>query len=347
MPISDQIKRILVIRFSSIGDIILTTPLLRCLRNQFPHAEIHFLTKVQFVDLIRYNPNIDKVIGFDSKKEKNALSNLRKILQANHYDWVVDLHQNLRSLYLKRGFFSTSYPKHTFKRWLITNLDQKNIYLSPIYERYFEAVRTFDIKNDNLGSEVFFQKENKEKIQLLFSAKGISLSEKILTICTGASAFTKRWFPERFAEVADYFAQKNYKIVFIGGKEDYENSENIIKMMKIDNKSLNLAGKCSLLDSAAVLQQSEIILTHDTGMMHLAQSQKRPVVAIFGATTRHFGFFPMPEKSIVVEKQLACRPCSFHGGAACPKKHFDCMRTIETQEVIEALEKLMHIAYYF
>lgn len=347
MPSPDQIKRILIIRFSSIGDIILTTPLVRCLRSQFPHAEIHFLTKVQFMDLVLYNPNINKVIGFDSKKEKNALHNLRKTLQENAYDWVIDLHQNLRSLYLKRGFFSTSYPKHTFKRWLITNLNQRNIYLSPILERYFEAVRRFGIENDNLGNEVFFEKENKEKIQLLFSEKGISSSQKILTICTGASAFTKRWFPERFAEVADYFAKKNFQIVLIGGKEDWETSETIIKMMINSTKTLNLAGKCSLLDSAAVLQSSEIVLTHDTGMMHLAQSQKRPLVAIFGATTRHFGFFPMPEKSIVVEKQLACRPCSFHGGSACPKQHFDCMRTIEAKEVIEALEKLMHIAYYF
>ncbi len=341
MPTPDQIKRILVIRFSSIGDIILTTPLLRCLRQQFPDAQIHFLTKVQFVDLIRHNPNINEVIGFDSKKEKNALSNLRKKLRENNYDWVIDLHQNLRSLYLKRGFFSTSYPKHTFKRWLITNLNQRNIYLSPIYERYFEAVQTFGIRNDNLGTEVFFQKENTEKIQLLFSEKGISPSQKILTICTGASAFTKRWFAERFAEVADHFAQKNYKIVFIGGKEDHETSEKIINMMQKGNESLNLAGKCSLLDSAAVLQQSEIVLTHDTGMMHLAQSQKCPVVAIFGATTRHFGFFPTPEKSIVVEKQLACRPCSFHGGAVCPRGHFDCMKTIEAREVIESLEKLV------
>lgn len=336
-------QKILILRLSSIGDIILTSPLVRAVREKFPNAQIDFLIKKEFADVMRYNPNINNLICFD-KKEKNALKNLKQQIRNEKYDWCIDIHKNLRTRLLKSGIpftYKTQYNKQIFNRTLLVwfKINRfKNI--KPAYLKYFEAVEKFGIQYDGKGTEVFVPKEISIKIKSELIANNYKDDKKLIVICPAASFLNKRWKSEGFAEVADYLIEKhNAFVVFLGGKQDIELCEKTKNLMK--NNSVNFAGKFTLIESAALLKECNLCLTNDTGMLHLAQSQKKATVAIFGATVKELGYFPLPEKSIVVEKDLPCRPCTHNGLNKCPKKHFKCMNDISVEDVKNAVDKIL------
>ncbi|TAE00904.1 MAG: lipopolysaccharide heptosyltransferase II [Bacteroidetes bacterium] len=336
-------KKILIIRLSSIGDIILTTPLIRAVRKQFPEAEIDFLVKTEFSDLLKYNLQINKIIKFDKNLKIKGLNELKNQIQAQKYDWIIDLHKNLRSRYLV--FFSnakliTNYSKQYWYRTLLI-LFKINLYPKPIkkvYLHYFDAVSVANIIDDDQGTEIFFsEKENQNYLQIIEN-QGYKNQKPILAICPAASANTKKWLSDGFAKVADHFAKK-YEIVLLGGKADIEICEEV--RSKMQSKAINLAGKTNLLESAVLLKNSVALVCNDTGMMHLAQSQKTPVVGIFGSTTEELGYFPLESKSKAVQADVPCRPCTHNGKNACPKGHFDCMQKIAASQVILAVEDLL------
>ncbi len=351
-------KKILIIRQSSIGDVILTTPLVRCVRQAYPNAQIDFLTNQEFTDLVRHNPHISNVITYDKKTGFAGLYGLKKQMMAEKYDWIIDLHNSLRSRFLR--LFSkiisdvkeiSVYEKPYIARKLLINF-KKDIYPKPykkVLLKYFDALFDKNIQYDNNGTEVFFGEENTKKINDLLERQA-----NIITICPAASAFTKQWLPEYFANLIkklfEYYNfdnqnkhQNNVKIILLGGKADIEVCENIKKMVdnQLNKDLIILAGKCNLLDSAALLARSNVVITNDTGMMHLAEAQKKPVLAIFGSTVEAFGFYPFLEKSKIVEEDLACRPCSQSGENACPKGHFKCMKDILPEKIYEIAIKMM------
>jgi lipopolysaccharide heptosyltransferase II len=336
-----SIKRITIFRLSSIGDIILTSPLVRCVKNGFPDAEITFVVKKEFADLVKYNPNISKVIEFDKKSGFKGLMQLRKEIGTIRVDWFIDIHNNLRSNVIKRfnGIgFMTRYHKKIWKRSLLVYLNI-NLYKNqpPIIERFFAAVKQFDIKYDGKGTEVFFRDKEASKIDALLSEKGMH-NKPFAVLCPGASFTNKQWALDRFAEVALYLKNAmGYEVVLLGGPADRDDCATLQRVAGQD--FLNVAGQLRLLESAALLQRCALAITNDSGMMHMAQSQGRPVVAIFGPTTRELGYFPMPQNSHVVEVDLPCRPCTHTGLDHCPKKHFNCMNHINSQMVIQGINK--------
>jgi lipopolysaccharide heptosyltransferase II len=338
-----KIHKVLIIRLSSIGDIILTSPLVRAVRKAFPDAQIDFLIKQEFADLMTHNPHVNRLIPFEKKGGFKGLQKLKRELAEQQYDWVIDLHKNLRSLYLRNGIadrFST-FSKEYFKRYVFINL-KINLFkqITPVYIHYFDALCSEGIQYDGLGTEVFFTEKDAVFVADFLQQNQIEPSRSIVALCPGASYATKRWLPERFAQVADYIIEKyNYSLVLLGGKTDLALCEEIRTSMK--NTALNCAGQFNLLQSAAMLRRSEWAITNDSGMLHLAQAQKRPVLAIFGCTVEELGYFPLPERSRAVQKNLPCRPCTHNGLHTCPKKHFDCMRGIETAQVIKELEILI------
>lgn len=330
----------MIIRLSSIGDIILTTALVRSVRKQFPNARISFLVKNEFSDLVKYNPYIDQVLTVDTSLGKKGLQALRKLIRKEKFDWIIDLHKNLRSSYVKCGagaVFKTSYPKFIFKRTLLVKLSI-NLYKSvqPVYLRYFEAVKSAGVAYDGEGTDVFFHESEEAVVREKLTAEGYGQQSNIVVICPGAKHATKQWIPERYIEVAKKLS--DYTICLAGGKEDMQLCEEIKN--EVGNGTINMAGKLSLLQSAALLKMARLCIVNDSGLMHLAQSQKTAVVAIFGSTTKELGFFPLETKSRVVEFPLSCRPCSHIGRDKCPKGHFKCMLEIKTEDVFDAVKDL-------
>ncbi len=337
-------KKILVIRLSSIGDIILTSPFIRVLRKKFPEAFIDFVIKEEFTELMSTNPNLNDVIPYDKRSGVGGLKKIKKYIRSNNYNLIIDLHKNYRSVYL-RSFSGASqvvrYKKDYIKRQLLVwfGINRFNS-ITPVYKKYFLAGNSLGLVYDGGGTEVFVPEKEQKKMRSMLERRGYNFDRPLVIICPGAGFATKRWKPEGYVKAADELAEKHKAFIgLLGGSDDVELCESIIKNMK--GRAVNLAGEISLIGSAALLRESSIVITNDTGMLHLAQAQKRPVVGIYGPTTKELGYFPLTEKSFVIQHDISCRPCTHNGSQKCPKKHFKCMEEIKTEEIIKAAEQLM------
>ncbi len=327
--------KFLVIRFSSIGDVILTTPLVRSLRAKYPGSRIDFLVKKEFSAVLVLNPNINDIITFDKSVGKGELARVRNLVKQNAYTHIVDVQRNIRSVYIASGSGAklSGFSKKIMARDLLIRF-KINIYkeIKPVYLRYFEAVATLGVGYDGKGTEVFPPASEILTVNELLAQNSFTAQTPILVIAPGAHWENKRWPAAKFAETADIFCSQNgAKAILIGGKGDADICHEVQTLMK--SNPLNLAGKLSLMGSAAILGHASMVFTNDTGMLHMAQAMKTPVVAVYGPTTRELGFFPLPVNSRVAETDISCRPCTQKGLHYCPKKHFMCMNAILPETV--------------
>ena len=340
----DSNYKFLIIRFSSIGDVILTTPLVRCLRAKFPTAQIDFLVKKEFSVVLSNNPHLSNIITFDKNSGKGELIRIRQQVKQNKYTHILDIQKNIRSLIISSGLGATvtGFSKKLLARDLLIRFG-KNIYteIEPVYLRYFESVAVLGVEYDGKGTEVFPSATEKEKVSEILMQHSLTPGNPLLVIAPGAQWENKRWPVEGYAEAADTFCkQTGAYAILIGGPGDVDICRQVQNLMK--TTSLNLAGKLSLMGSAALLGKANMVLTNDTGMLHMAQAMKTPVVAIYGPTTRELGFFPLPENSRVAEIEISCRPCTQKGLHSCPKKHFRCMNDLKPEMVSSLAAELFN-----
>lgn len=321
----------MIIRFSSIGDIVLTTPVIRCLKTQIPGAEIHYLTKKAYFQVLEANPYLDKVWLYD----KN-FSDLLPQLQSQGFDQVIDLHKNLRSLYVARhlGVKYHSFNKLNVHKWLIVNCKLNFLPSIHIVDRYLSAVKGLGVSNDHQGLD-YFLPETPEKEVLLLPE---SYDRGFIAVVLGGRHNTKILPAEKVAAICK---KLNRPVILLGGTEDHERGENVVKEVSL--KVLNLCGSLSINGSARLLRMADAVLTNDTGLMHIAAAFHQRVVSVWGNTIPEFGMYPYmpreePSHSLIAEvKRLSCRPCSKLGYKQCPKRHFRCMKDIDTLKIIDFL----------
>lgn len=317
--------KFLIIRFSSIGDIVLTSPIVRCVKKQIPGAEVHYITKKAFASVIESNSHIDKLYSIEKD-----VSEVIKELKKENYDFVIDLHHNLRSMQVKQGLKkpSASFPKLNVEKWLKVNLKIDKLPDMHIVDRYFETVESLNIKNDGEGLEYFIPAKDEVKITTLPATH----QNGYIGFVIGARHFTKR-LP--LHKIIDICKGIDVPIVLLGGKEDIESAKQI--EAAIGTKVFNACGKYNLNQSASLVKQAKKIITHDTGLMHIAAAFKKDIISVWGNTIPEFGMYPYKpgaNSHIVEVKNLNCRPCSKIGYKACPKKHFKCMEQISEEEII-------------
>jgi len=307
----------LVIRFSSIGDIVLTTPLIRCLKEQVKDAEVHFLTKKQFVPILQSNPYIEKVHSLADNSQQ-TIQDLKK----EQFDYILDLQNGIRSVNIKRSlkrmFFTVN--KINFRKWLMVNFKVNHLPDKHIVDRYLDTARLFDITNDKEGLDYFIPNEDIVELN--------SLPEEIqkgyIALVIGAQHATKRLPSEQLILL---IAKLDHPVIIVGGPEDKARAEKIIQASP-DHSIYNACGQYSINQSASIIQQSNCVISNDTGMMHIAAAYKKQIITIWGNTIPDFGMYAhFPgEGSVDYEvNDLSCRPCSKLGFDKCPKKHFDCM----------------------
>ena len=303
---------------SSIGDIVLTTPVVRCVKKQIPEAEIHFLVKAQFLSVVENNPYISRIHIYDGNLTKTIHE-----LQKEQFDFIVDLHKNFRSFRIKRalGFPSASFPKLNFKKWLLVNLKINRLPSIHIVDRYFEAVKPLHIANDLQGLDYFIPE--KDQISAKDLPEGFFNSYSVLVV--GGAHFTKQIPVDKAVEICNLLSSP---IVICGGKADS------VKGVEIAGKAggnvFNACGLFNLNQSASLIRQAQKVITGDTGLMHIAAAFGKPIISVWGNTVPEFGMSPYmpqcPENSRIIEvKGLKCRPCSKIGYRKCPKGHFKCM----------------------
>jgi ADP-heptose:LPS heptosyltransferase len=318
--------KVLVIRFSSIGDIVLTTPVVRCLKKQLPEIELHYLTKFSFHKVIASNPYIDKFYYL-----QNNWDLLMHELAAENYDYIIDLHHNLRTSRIKRHLKvkSFSFNKLNIEKWLYTNLKINRLPAVHIVDRYMQTVGSLGVTNDQQGLDYFIPPEEEIKQTDLPH----SHSAGYIALVIGAAHATKRLPVEKLRELC---LQLQHPIVLLGGPEDRETGEAVATVDPV--KVYNACGKFSLNESADLVRKAKLVITHDTGLMHIAAAFQKPVISIWGNTVPEFGMTPYygnrPVPSMIFQVTgLRCRPCSKIGHDACPKRHFQCMQQQDVQQI--------------
>lgn len=327
--------KVLVIRFSSIGDIVLTTPVVRNLKTQLDDVEVHFCTKSQFKSIVENNPYIDKIHYLN-----DSLNELVAALKKEKYDYVIDLHRNLRTsiIKLRLGAKSYAFDKLNRQKWLMVNLKINHLPNRHIVDRYMDTIKPLGVKMDNLGLDYFIPEKDEVPKDWLPETH----QKEYVAYAIGAQHNTKKLPLERMIELCDKI---NKPIVLLGGPGDEAVGEKIKKFFERTEKSApreekltemnkktiiyNACGKYNLNQSASLVKQATHVFSHDTGLMHIAAAFKKEVFSIWGNTISLFGMYPYRTKFTVLENnKVDCRPCSKIGHDKCPKGHFKCMKDI-------------------
>jgi ADP-heptose:LPS heptosyltransferase len=325
--------KVLVIRFSSIGDIVLTTPVLRCLKQQKPGVSIHYLTKAAFRSVVSDNPYIDKLHYLEDN-----LGAIIEELKKEQFDCVIDLHNNWRSMRVKNGLDvkSHTFRKLNFKKWLLVNLKINLMPDASIVERYMETVEELGVSNDGRGLDHFIPEH------AILQNTDIPMSHWAGYVgCVIGGSYNTKKFP--VAKWIEFCEKLPYPIILLGGPEDRDDGQMISEINPV--KIYNACGKFNLNESAYLVKKARVIVTNDTGLMHFAAAFKKNIVSLWGNTSPEMGMYPYygynnvkknisPNSIIMENKNLYCHPCSKIGYDKCPKGHFKCMNLLDVNDLL-------------
>lgn len=332
-PIDHCLKKLLFIRLSSIGDIVLTTPVIRAVHKHIAGSEIHYLTKPAFAGILRSNPYVHKVHEYGAD-----IGSLIELLRKEQFDFVVDLHHNLRSSRIRMalGVSAKAFPKLNIEKWLLVNLKWNRMPDIHVVDRYFKTVAELGVKHDGEGLDYFIPESDRVDLNTLPDTH----HDGYIAMVIGAQHATKRMPVERLNELA---AKMKLPVVLLGGKDDFQTGELIVK----GNESMvvNACGKYNLNQSASLVRDARVVVTHDTGLMHIAAAFRKRIVSLWGNTVPVFGMTPylphgVGESHVFQVEGLGCRPCSKIGFDKCPKGHFKCMLQIDLDAVAKQVNKL-------
>ncbi len=322
--------KFLIVRFSSIGDIVLTTPVIRCLKKQVPDAEVHFLVKDAFRAVVEHNPYIDKLHVLAHSWEL-----MIEELKAEEYDYLIDLHHNVRTLRLKKELEvpSFSFYKLNVEKYIYTAFKVNLLPKLHIVDRYLKTVASLGVRNDGEGLDYFIPEEEQTRKEDIPASHYAGYIACVI----GAAHGTKRWPVKHWKA---FCQQMDHPIILLGGKEDAENGREIASVD--DVKIYNACGKFSINESADLVRKAKLVVTHDTGLMHIAAAFRKPIISLWGNTVPAFGMYPYYGNYTQKEKRMEvtglwCRPCSKIGYAKCPLGHFKCMEKILPADVKAAV----------
>ncbi len=347
LPRMDNVKKALIIQTAFLGDVVLTLPLIQELKKLFPQCLIDVMVIPKCAEILLNHPSIHEIIVYDKRGNDSGIGGvlkLGKFLRTRNYDVAFIPHRSLRSALLPmfggipmRIGFTTGSGTLLYSHKIPYQKEHHEV------DRNLALLQPFGYISQGKVLPSLYPSGEDTGIVDRFLQKSKVTNKKRIAIAPGTVWNTKRWLPERFAELAQQLIAKDYSVVLIGGKEDGELAEQIRNTVNSSNL-ISAIGMFSILQSAELLRQCSVLVTNDSAPMHLAVSMRTSVVAIFGATIPQFGFAPIGEHDIVVEtKGLKCRPCSIHGGNICPIKTFDCMNSITAENVLEQVLKLTAI----
>ncbi|WP_439698444.1 glycosyltransferase family 9 protein [Mucilaginibacter sp. AW1-7] len=320
--------KILVIRFSSMGDIIYTTPIVRCIKKQVPDAEVHFLTKPAFKYIYDNNPYVDKLLLL-----KPSLSDTINDIKAEKYDHIVDLHNNLRTaiIKLRTGIKATTYKKQPIRKWLSLKFKLKLIAPTHLVDRYLEAAKPLGVTNDGQPIDYYVKAEHQ-----LSKLLPPSHQNGYIAFVIGATHFTKRMPNEKIISIC---SQLKLPVVLLGGNDVKANGD--IVAAAIGTHIYNACGVTTLDESVYLVSKAESIIGFDTGLTHIAEAFNKPIVSVWGGTVPELlGVQPYMVKDVLVAGiDLDCRPCSKFGLEKCPLGHFKCMNNMPEDDIVGFVNK--------
>jgi len=320
------------------GDILLTTPLIRAIRSRHPDAWISYVTKAGFTPLLESNPRLNEVIPFDPG---TPLAELGQRLRAADFTHRLDLHRSLRSRMLRMmvpGRWG-SYPKNRVARAALIKT-KRNIYRDHrhIVERYFDAAKELEVKPDGGPLEFFIARAAMDGARRFLADQRMAEDRSLVAVVPGAQHATKRWPVRHWQDLVTMLTTQGMDVVAIGGPTEQRLCDEVAAAGA--ERATSAAGRFAVTGSAALLKLSRCVVAGDTGPMHLATAVGTPVVALYGPTVEPFGFFPYRARATVLQRVLECRPCSAIGGPVCPLKHHRCLGDIHPNDVFDAVRRL-------
>ena len=338
-----KFQKILVLQTAFLGDVIMTTPTVKAIKQVFPDAQIDVLTIPQTAIVFKYNPNVNSTLVFDKKKVLRKLINfwmiIRQLRKAN-YDLAFSIQGSMTSsLLLYLGNIPNRIGFARLKQKLLTEpvLHKRGLHIRKRYLYLLKPfVNNFEENSFDTQTEIFWSENESRKAGEIYS----SIYEKdslLLGIAPGSVWQTKKWPKDYFISVLKMLAKEKIKILFFGGKEEQPLCQEIIDKSQAD--ALNFAGSFSVLESAALIKKIDLMITNDSAPLHIANAVQTDVIAIFGPTVKRFGCYPYRENDTLLEVDLYCRPCGKHGGHNCPEKHFQCMKEIYPDMVYQTIRK--------
>jgi heptosyltransferase-2 len=320
MPIS-----VLVVRCGSLGDVVLTTPLLRAVHRAHPDARITYVTKRAYAPLLESHPHVTTVVALEPGERVTSLA---RRLQGTRWDHRLDLHGSLRSVALRAllgGRWGT-WARRRGRRALLILLGVDTLSPPvPVAERYFEAARRLGVAPDGAPAEIDTTPDDDARAAALVGGR------PYVALCPGAAHWNKRWPPPHWRALARTLAARGHAIVGIGTAAERE---------FLDDPDVISGFGVGLGPAAALLRGARAAVANDSGLLHLATAVGTPVVALFGPTSPAFGYAPYRNPGVVLERDLPCRPCSAFGGPHCPMRHHRCMIDLDPAGVAAALESL-------
>ena len=328
---SSQPRNILIIRFSSLGDVVLTTAVLPNLKAKWPNSRVTFATKSAFLPVFERNPHVDEVLTFDEAEK--PFSQLSATVRERHWDIVIDLHRNPRSWFLRLvsgGECTAVVEKAVAARYALLFTKRPSASLKKsVRERILDTLDIIDVPVVSQETQLF-----PADPAPILQAWGASMNDRLIGVAPGARHATKRWPVAKFAEAANRLgAFPNTTVVIVGDRADKAVAAEVASKLVV--RHVNLAGKTTLSDLIAVTSRFSLLLTNDSGLMHIGEALKVPLVALFGPTVRAFGFGPYRATSRVAEViNLPCRPCTLHGEERCPLGHHRCMEDLDVNAVL-------------
>jgi heptosyltransferase-2 len=338
-----SIEKILIIQTAFPGDLILTTPLIRATKERYPQAKIFALVIPQTAKLLKNNPFLDGVITYDKRKKGGlAFATVLRRLQPVRFDLALIPHRSLRSALLahlagckRRVGFTNSAGRMFLTNKVVYQINRHEI------ERNLSLL-TFNGKQpDIILPELYPGEKEFAAVENFMQKSGIRPADEMVCLAPGSVWATKRWLPERFAQLAELLVKsEKVRVILIGGNEDFQLAEKIISLTSA--KPVSACGKLSLLESAALISKARLVASNDSAPTHMAVAMRIPVITIFGSTVPEFGFYPHGEKNAVIRKFVYCQPCGIHGRRRCPEGHFRCMTEITARHVYQVAQKKLN-----
>jgi heptosyltransferase-2 len=336
-------KKILVIRLSSLGDVILTTPLLRKLKEIYPDSKIDFCTKQEYAELLSFNPNISNIIETENELTFSKLRVLKKKLRKEKYDFIIDAHNKLNTFYLRLSLKGKKlvFRKYSLRKFLLVKFKinlMKN--LPSIAQRYINILIPL-LRGVSEGRgvlpEIYTNEPAQQKVDKLL--KELDINGKLICIVPASKHYTKTYPPEMYAELINNLTKKEFSFVLVGKGKDKANIDYI--KSKTGNNVFDLCNMLNVLELSEFMKRCAVVISGDSGPMHIAESVGVPIIMLAGSSVREFGFYPQSQNAIVLENnELKCRPCTHIGRSECPLGHFKCMREITTEQILSAIKSI-------
>ena len=325
-------KKILIVQTAFIGDVIIITPLIKAVKKLYPLALLDVMVIPQTASVLENNPNINEIVLFDKRKNK-LVSFVKTLISLKNkkYDLAITPHSSVTTALLLK--FANIPMRIGFDRWSAAKyLTHKVPHPDGIHKtkKNLSLLSVLTDKSFSNQTELFPTNEMLEKAESLIKNLKAN-SKKIIAIAPGSVWNTKRWGTDYYKQLANKLVENNFGIILIGSKEEKEICEEVLP----SKNGINLAGKLSLLESAAVISKSNLMICNDSGALHISNAVQTDVFAFFGPTVQTIGYFPFRESDFVFEREMECRPCGSHGGKECPLKHHNCMKMISPDEVLK------------